>query len=173
MRGFCRAAGIPESAKIEYASDPRKVDHVWIEIDCGERMRIAVNTLSLRNREAGFEARVRVGLIRAQFKHLPEPGVFPCEGLDYRALETTNNVFYEFYDQRSLEDLLLAKSERASFMEAWGEVYRHNHFGIHQVHCRWASCAVTEDIRGRDGALRFYFSDRSTEMLLFKFCGQE
>lgn len=161
------------SAKIEYAADPRKVDHVWIMVDCGERMRIAVNTLSLRNKDAGFDARVRVGVIRSHFEKLPHQGVYPCAGLDYRELESTHNVFYEFYEQPLLEDLLLAKTERALFLEAWGEVYRHNHFGLHQVHCRWTSCAVPEDIRNRDGALRFYFSDRTTETLLFKFCGQD
>lgn len=42
-----------------------------------------------------------------------------------------------------------------------------------KIHSRRASCAVPGDLRGRDGALRFYFeSGQATELFLFKFCGQ-
>lgn len=172
LKGFCRAAGVPQSAHIEYAVRPEKIDHVWITLNCGERMRVAVNTRSLRNGDAGFDPRVRLGIIRSDYKHLPDQGLFACEGLDYRQIESMHNVFYEHYEQHALEELLIAKTERATFLEVWGEVYRHNHFGIHQVHCRRTSCAVAEDIEFRDGALRFYFPHQSSETLLFKFCGQ-
>lgn len=107
--GFSRAAGVPQLAKIEYALQPGRVDHVWIDLDCGERMRVAVNTLSLRNRDAGHDPRIRLGIIRSVYEKLPEPGVYLSAGLDYRELESVNNVFYETYEQQPLEQLLIAK----------------------------------------------------------------
>ena len=44
---------------------------------------------------------------------------------------------------------------RATFFEAWGELYFRNQLGIHQVHSRRASCSVPQDHIGRDGAIRF------------------
>ena len=172
VNSFCRAAGTPVSATVEYALGRERVDHVWIGIDCGERIRVSVNTLSFRNREAGFDPRIRVGRIRSGYEALPEPGLYTCAGLDYRELESVHNVFYETYEQGLLEDLLLATTKAANFMEAWGEFYQQDHSGLHQVHCRRSSCAVPEELDHCDGALRFYFPDRTTTMLLLKFCGQ-
>jgi hypothetical protein len=44
---------------------------------------------------------------------------------------------------------------------------------LHQIHSRRASSAVPEDLRGRDGAVRFYFDeDQRSELALLKFSGQ-
>ena len=34
------------------------------------------------------------------------------------------------------------------------------------------SCAVSLDLHNRDGALKLYYPDGVSELLLFKFCGQ-
>ena len=76
------------------------------------------------------------------------------------------------FDRPALEVLLTEKTRRALFIEAWGELYVRIHLGLHQVHSRRASCSVLTDYVGRDGAIRFYYPDRTAELLLFKYCGQ-
>jgi len=161
--------------QIEYNSHESRVDHVWITLQVSEygHIRAAVNTLSKLNRDAGFDERVRVGVLRETWETLPETGVFDCEGLDYFGIESRTNVFYEFRTKPEMEALLTQKAETAILMEVWGDIYVHNHAGAHQIHSRRASCAVAQDIIGRDGALKFYYhEEQSSEMLLFKFCGQ-
>jgi hypothetical protein len=167
--------GRPLFGEIEPEMNPLKVDHVWLMMDIGEvlPLKLAINTLSIRNREAGFDPRVRVGLHRETYQELPEVGVYPHPGLDYGQYELTHNVFYEHYDQRTMENLLIDKIGSAILVEVWGELYASRSVGIHQIHCRRASCGVPIDLLGEDGALKFYFgTENSSEMLLFKFCGQ-
>jgi hypothetical protein len=103
---------------------------------------------------------------------LPMSGLVESPGLDYHAIEQASPVAYGEYERLALERLLADKSERAAFVEAWGELYIRTHIGIHQVHSMRASCSVPRDLVGRDGAIRFYFQDGTAEMLLFKYCGQ-
>ena len=93
--------------------------------------------------------------------------------LNYASIESNSNVFYEFYERKELEELLRDQTERATWVQAWGVAFARRTLGVHQIHCRRASCAVAEDLHGMDGALRFYREDEGVaEMLLFKFCGQ-
>lgn len=171
---FVRAVGRLVSVDVEFHVDDSKIDHVWVDIDAGIRLRLAVNTLSRRNLEAKFDGRVRVGVIRTVYDELPEPGVFPSDGLDYDSIETTHNVFYEFKMRGEMERLLLSEARAAIAVEAWGAFYtRGANHGVHQIHSRRASCAVPENLFRQDGALQFYYErDRIREMFLFKFCGQ-
>jgi hypothetical protein len=170
---FVRVAGAPVMVEIEYATSEAKVDHVWIDINAPERLRLAVNTLSRRNRDAGFDSRIRVGLVREPWIDLPPRGVYSSTGLDYDEIEAGHNVFYEFHDKSQMEKLLCEKARAAVFIEAWGELYARDHPGVHQIHSRRASCAVPEEVAGRDGALKFYYqTDHAAELLLIKFCGQ-
>ena len=93
--------------------------------------------------------------------------------LDYRDLEAEHDVEYVRYEHDPIEALLLAKGKRAVRVEAWGELYIHNHLGVHQLHSRRASSAVPVDIVGRDGAIKLYYADHTAELLLFKFSGQK
>jgi hypothetical protein len=94
-------------------------------------------------------------------------------GLNYTGLEAETRLTYELMERRTLENLLSAKCRRAIFLEAWGAFYLRAGLGIHQVHSRRASCSVRTDHVGRDGAIRFFYRENSTtEMLLFKYCGQ-
>jgi hypothetical protein len=62
---------------------------------------------------------------------------------------------------------------QAGLIEAWGAPYHRAQPGLHQIHSRRASSAVPEDLRGRDGAVRFYFDeDQRSELALLKFSGQ-
>lgn len=162
-------------AQIEYNADERRIDHVWITLEVARigLVRAAINTLSSLNRDAGFDSRVRVGIVRTTYEELPESGIFPCRRFDYADMEKAENIFYEHHDRASMEVLLTARAGKAILVEAWGDIYAHAHVGVHQVHSRRASCAIARDSVGRDGALKFYYeAEKAGELLLFKFCGQ-
>ena len=160
-------------AEVEKHECSGYVDHVWIRLHAGEEIIASVNTSSRKNLLAGFDPRVRVGLIRGTWEILPTPGAEICPVNDYEEIEANFNVFFEHYDRKPLEELLLDRCAAASLLEVWGAPYHQRVPGVHQIHSRRASCAVPGDLRGRDGALRFYFeSGQATELFLFKFCGQ-
>ncbi len=173
---FVHAAGSDLAAEAEHHPNPDHIDHVWLSMDTGapRRLRIAVNTLSRRNRDAGFDGRIRLGIVRKPAGLSPPRGIEPTTGLDYAEIEAKENVFYETLDRAAMETALLSAAHRAILLEAWGVPYRHRQiFGLHQIHSRRASCAVAEDLRGQDGALRFHFpGEEGSALWLFKFCGQ-
>ncbi|MEO8044171.1 MAG: hypothetical protein ABI674_04640 [Spartobacteria bacterium] len=171
---FVVVAGEPANFQVEADSDPLKIDHVWITIRAGRfgRLRIAISTWSLKHAADGFDARMRVGVIAAPWTQLPESGVFPAYGLDYGEFERQQSIVYPETERPVLEKMLREKTERAICVEAWGALYLRDRLGIHQVHSRRASCSVRTDYVGRDGAVRFYFPERTAEMILFKYCGQ-
>ena len=150
------------------------IDHFWITIGIGtgEPIRVALSTHSRQNAAAGFDARMRVGIIASTWTELPATGLFQSACLDYHSFEAASPVVYVEYERPALELLLTDKAKRAVFIEAWGELYIRTHLGIHQVHSMRASCSVARDLVGRDGAIRFYFHDQTAEMVLFKYCGQ-
>jgi hypothetical protein len=115
---------------------------------------------------------MRIGTVASPWTELPAAGLLPSPGLDYHTIEAVTPVAYVEYERPALEALLAENAGRALFIEAWGELYVRNHIGIHQVHSRRASCSVLSDYIGRDGAIRFYYSDATAGMLLFKYCGQ-
>lgn len=116
---------------------------------------------------------MRLGIIASTWKELPPAGLTKSPCLDYAALEATTPVTYVEQERPTLELLLTDKTKRATFIEAWGELYVRTHIGIHQVHSMHASCSVPRDLTGRDGAIRFYFAEEArAEILLFKYCGQ-
>ncbi len=166
--------GEPAGFQVETGADPHKIDHVWITIRADQvgRLRIALNTWSLKHAADGFDPRMRVGVFGEAWTKLPISGVFPARGLDYTELERVHPVVYHETERPILEELLRAKTERALCVEVWGSFYVRDQLGIHQVHSRRASCSVRTDHVGRDGALRFYFPGETAEMILFKYCGQ-
>jgi hypothetical protein len=173
---FVTVAGEIAACAIEQDPDPRKIDHVWITVRAGEfgRVQISLSTASRQSRALGFDPRIRLGIIRSTWRELPPEGVRIIERpIDYTALEATHVVEYLPHERHALEQLLVDKSRRAIFVVAWGEFYMRAHIGIHQIHSRRASHAVTRDVIGQDGAICFYFAEgQATEMLLFKFDGQ-
>lgn len=173
---FVHAVGGDLRARLEDHPNPAYVDHVWITMDIGapQRVLVSINTQSKRNRDAGFDDRIRVGIVRGTAAHRPPRGMAACRCFDYAEVEHDTNVFYEHHTRADLENLLLRAAARAVLLEVWGAPYHSKrHPGIHQIHSRRASCAVTEDVRGQDGALRFYYAEeQQTELMLFKFCGQ-
>jgi hypothetical protein len=168
------AAGSPITFAAEIDRVPANIDHFWITlgIGAGEPIRIALSTHSRQNAAAGFDPRIRLGIVLSTWSELPTAGLMKSPGLDYRTIEAGSPINYTEYERPALELLLTSRATRAVFVEAWGELYVRIHIGIHQVHSMRASCSIPRDLTGRDGAIRFYFQDRNAEMLLFKYCGQ-
>jgi len=167
-------AGTPVAFAAEIDRVLANIDHFWITIGigAGKPIRVALSTQSRKNAAAGFDPRMRVGLIASTWRELPAAGLSKSPCLDYQSLEAATTVAYVEYGRPELELLLTDKTKRAIFIEAWGELYVRVDVGIHQVHSMRASCSVARDLIGRDGAIRFYFPDGAAEMLLFKYCGQ-
>ncbi|MCX7868456.1 MAG: hypothetical protein N2322_00755 [Terrimicrobiaceae bacterium] len=175
---FVRACGDELDARVEEDAREERVDHVWITMRCGafERVVVAVNTLSLRSREAGCDARLRVGRLAGSCQSLPAPGWSPAEAFDYTEFEASHNVFYETLERPAVERLLLDLTSRACCLECRGAPFRRKgRMGIHQVHSRRASTAVPVDVRGCDGSLKFFHPEGggwAWTLLLIKFHGQ-
>jgi hypothetical protein len=168
-------AGTPIAFAAEIDRVPANIDHFWISVSIGtgEPIRIALSTHSRQNAAAGFDPRMRIGILTSTWGTLPPAGLTRSPCLDYHVLESASPVTYIEYERPALEVLLTEKAKRAVFIEAWGELYVRTHIGIHQVHSMRASCSVLRDLVGRDGASRFYFADHSrSELMLFKYCGQ-
>ncbi len=171
---FAHVIGIPYKIELEQSVRPENVDHVWLTIKvppCGEVL-ISVNTLSRLNAIAGFDPRVRAGVLTTNWEEKPEPMMVEFPGLDYATIESLQKIEFTHYEHEDLSDLLIAKGKAALRIEAWGELYRRDYLGMHQIHSRRASCAVPTDIMGKDGALRFYLPGGTAEMYLLKYCGQ-
>ncbi len=164
------------TARVEDTVRSEDIDHVWFAVDIGSRLpvEVSINTRSLKNALAGFDPRIRAGVVRGSWSLLPGRGVRTMtEGFDYSAVERSENIFYEHMERSQMEDLLVTTSERCVRLEVWGMPYHHRRPGVHQIHSRRSSCAVAADIIGCDGGLKFYFAQNyATEMWLFKFCGQ-
>lgn len=172
---FIYAAGGDIEVRVEDHPDPERIDHVWISIDTEEfgRIRISVNTESRNSLVAGFDRRVRVGTLRGAWTDLPPRIVQAHRGFDYASIPDIENIAFEPTPRPLVESLLTRACYRASLLEVWGTPYERPRIGIHQIHSRRASRAVPVDLRGRDGALQFYFrDDHSTLLVLFKFDGQ-
>jgi hypothetical protein len=172
-----RVAGTVREARVEPALDPANIDHVWISLDAGfaRPVEVAINTLSRRNRDAGFDPRVRVGILREPWTELPELGARGIASFSYADHEAREDIVYERLEREQVERLLLDAAARCVRAEAIGTPYhRRPIMGVHQIHSRRASCAVAEDLPGRDGALRFHFETPAREAwwMFFKFCGQ-
>jgi hypothetical protein len=172
---YVHLVGIPYHIQVEPHPDETMVDHVWYDVQippCGI-LRLSINTSSRLNGRAGFDPRVRLGIIPSIYEVRPEPMMVVEPPHDYRDFEAEHDVDYVIYDHDPIEALLVAKGNRAVRVEAWGELYIRNHLGVHQLHSRRASSAVATDLFGRDGAVKLYYPDMTAEMLLFKFSGQK
>jgi len=171
---YAHVIGTLMKVEMETSAVPDRADHVLLTLDvppCGS-VTLAVNTLSRLNRNANFDPRVSVAIVKTSYAGMPEPFIEEAMGLDYATVEAQFRPRWESCERDSLAELLMAKARAALRIEAWGEIYRAQHLGLHQIHSRRASCAVKTDAVGHDGALRFYLPDGHAEMFLFKFCGQ-
>jgi hypothetical protein len=172
---FVHVRGVPYTVAVEENEDPSKIDHVYLNVEVPPfgRLRVAVNTLSRLSRDAGFDPRVRVGIIKSTYTEKPQPSLEECNGLDYAKQDEKHGVKYEIYEQAALTEMLVAKMKAAIRVEIWGELYARDHLGIHQIHSRKGSKAMPHDVPNRDGALKLYYpQDNAAEAFLFKFDGQ-
>lgn len=171
---FVVVAGHHFASQIETDPDPDRIDHVWITVDAAAfgRVRISLNTCSLKSRRAGLDPRMWTAAVVAPWDALPSPGVRTSSGFDYKTFETASSPAFIVRDRAAMETMFLDRAKRSTFIEAWGELYDRGHVGLHQVHSRHASPVVRTHRVGRDGAIRFYFDDATSETLLLKFWGQ-
>ncbi len=161
--------------EIESPKRPENLDHVFVNLDAGVSAPIvlSINTLSFRNRMAGHDARIRAGVLRHVWQKPPSPGLYSLESFDYGTVEFLEPVEYRELERTEVEDFFAGHCSSCRLVEAWGVPYHRSQPGLHQIHSRRASCAVPEDLIGRDGAVRFYFDEgRISELVLLKFCGQ-
>jgi hypothetical protein len=90
---------------VNYAAEtnrnPIDTDHFWITIQTGHPglLRISINTFSKINARAGFDPRMRIGVVASTWTKLPAAGVFKCPGLDYGDLEAKDVVTYVEYER--------------------------------------------------------------------------
>jgi hypothetical protein len=171
---FVHLVGVPYTVQVEQAADPTRLDHVWLTLEVPPfgRLRVAINTLSRLNRDAGFDTSVRLGIVRSTYAEKPNTGLEEFPGFDYAKIEAKEKVAYETFERDPLAELLTAKAKTAIRAEVWGELYARDHIGLHQIHSRRASSAVALDVKNRDGALKLYYPDNTAELFLFKFAGQ-
>ena len=112
-------------------------------------------------------------MVKSVWTEKPTPALIEEPGQDYGKLEKVMTILYEPFEPEALADFLIERVKRAIRVEVWGDLYAREHLGVHQIHSRRASCAVSFDLKGRDGALKLYYAeDNAAELFLFKFCGQ-
>ncbi len=173
---LCRAVGRPVHWEVERARDQALVDHVWITLDIDGGIglvRASVSTKSRRNELAGFDGRVRIGILPDFGAREPVEGFYFADGLDYGRLDRELLGGYETCDKALAERKVIERVAAAALVEVWGHPYIQRHLGIHNIHSMRRSCSVEEDRVGSDGGLRFHYGgDRPAEYLLIKFCGQ-
>jgi hypothetical protein len=172
---FVEVCGEITSCIVEVETNPAKIDHVWIDVAAGDDgpIRLSLTTTSLKSRAAGVDPRVRVGTLTSAWTELPPAGVRAAQPFDYSTIQAETAVEFVPYEREELEALLRDRARAAVWVQAWGDLYARDHAGVHQIHSRRSSLAVPVDLRGRDGAVRFYFAEpHECELLLLKFAGQ-
>ncbi len=172
---MARVAGAVAKFEVENSQRAENVDHVYVTVDAGLQAPVilSLNTLSFRNRVSGHDPRIRLGILRWRWTHLPARGLYPLEFFDYESVELIENVEYRVLERASMEEYFALHCANCRRIEAWGVPYHRAEPGLHQIHSRRASASVTTDMRGRDGAVRFYFDeDQRVELALLKFAGQ-
>lgn len=163
------------SCIVEVETDPERIDHVWIEMRAGDDgpLRLSLTTTSLIAKRAGVDARVSVGIVFSAWNELPPAGVRAAEPLDYTTIAEEQPVEFVACERDEIESLLRDRATAAVWVQAWGDLYARDHAGVHQIHSRRASLAVPVDLRGRDGAVQFFFRNPNLcELVLLKFAGQ-
>ena len=170
-----RVVGTVAGFAVENSARPENNDHFFVTVEAGlsTPLVLSLNTLSFRNRVAGFDPLVRLGTLSWRWSRLPPRGLYPLELFDYETVELLENVELHPRSREAMEEYFAMHCANCRLIEAWGAPYHRAQPGLHQIHSRRASNAVPEDLRGRDGAVRFYFDeDQRSELALLKFSGQ-
>ncbi len=170
-----KSAAPAESTDSAEPAKTAEPEQIWLTLETPPlgRIRVAINTLSKLSRDAGQEHRIRMAVETSAWTEKPQTGLIEAEGQSYAVLEAASKVKYELQSPAELAASLAAKAKTAVRAEVWGELYAKDHLGVRQVHSRRASKAVREDVAGRDGALKLYYSEgNQAELFLFKFEGQ-
>lgn len=168
---------VGEVVKFEIENSQRRenVDHVYVTVEAGLQvpLTLSLNTLSSRGRVTGHDPHIRLGTFVKTWARLPSRGAYPMEFFDYDTAEIVGHTDYRVLGREALEEYFALRCGNCRRIEAWGQPYTRVKPGLHQIHSRRASSAVPKDLRGHDGAVRFYFDEgQRCELALLKFCGQ-
>lgn len=172
---FVHVTGVPYIVEIAKAAAPEEADHVWItlEVPTLGRIRTTINTTSKLCRTAGADPRIRVGAQESVWTEKPPTGLLESEGQSYAVFEAATKLDYTPYEQAELAEMISSKAKSAVRAEVWGDLYARDHLGVRQIHCRRRSAGDSQDMTGRDGALKlFYSAENKAELFFFKFDGQ-
>jgi hypothetical protein len=172
---MARVVGEVVRFDLENSQRADNIDHVFVAVEAGLQVpvNLSLNTLSFRNRVAGHDPRIRLGVLNWRWTHLPARGLYPLEFFDYDTVELIENVEYRILDRPAMEEYFSLHCANCRRIEAWGVPYHRAQPGLHQIHSRRSSASVPTDLRGHDGAVRFYFDeDQRVELALLKFAGQ-
>jgi hypothetical protein len=172
---FVHVTGVPYAAEREANEDPEKLDHIWLTLEAPPfgRLRASLNTVSLRAIESGLDGKIRVGIVKSTWTEKPPPGLVEDPGQDYAKIDAAFKVTYHPIEREALAAMLMERAKRAVRVEVWGELHAKEFLGVRQIHGRRRSDAVKDDLRNRDGALKFYYPEENlAELFLFKFAGQ-
>ena len=168
-------AGDIVKCEIENSHRDENVDHIYLTVDAGLQTPIvlSLNTLSFRSRISGYDPRIRIGTLEGYWTRLPSRGLYPLEFFDYDTADLIGHVAYRIRDRADMEEFFTLRCGNCRRIEAGGSPFARTSPGLHQIHSRRASAAVPLDMRGHDGAVRFYYDEgQRTELVLMKFCGQ-
>lgn len=173
---FVHVRGVPYVVAVDTSTDPADQDEIslTLEVPPFGRLRASINTSSRASREAGFDPRIIIAILRSTYTEKPATGLEECAGQDYATIEATRQIIYEPFEREELNELLVKKLKAAIRVELWGELYAKDQLGVHQIHSRRPSSAVSTGYKNRDGALQLYYpADNLSELILFKFAGQK
>jgi hypothetical protein len=173
---FVHVTGVPYTVEHRPVVDGASPDVIWMTVEAPPfgRLRVSLNTVSGLNRDGGFEANLRVAIVKGSWTEKPQSGLVEDPGQDYAMIEAAFDVAYESMDQEALTSLISERAKKAVRAEIWGELYASETLGIRQIHCRKSSKGQKTDLRNRDGALKLYYAEENAaELFLFKFDGQK
>lgn len=165
-------------ARFDLEKTPREenIDHVYLTVEAGLQspVTLSLNTLSLRSRLAGHDPRIRLGVLGWRWRHLPARRLYPLEFFDDDTVGLIEDIEYRILERTALEEYFALRCTNCRRIEAWGIPQHRPEPGLHQIHSRRRSAGVPTELRGQDGAVRFYFdADQQVELALLKFSGHE
>src|SRR6187397_1155377 len=122
---FVHVIGVPYLVEQPPQDDAALVDPLWLTIEVPPygRLRTVLNTTSRANRDAGFDGRVRLGIVAGTWTEKPAPALNEDRGQDYVKISAAFPVTFQEYERDELAALLTERAKKAVRAEIWGDLY--------------------------------------------------